>query len=68
MIALRASYELCLATPSYDALSGSWELHGQSYHNDAKHLITFAKQNHNSKLFLSRPIYILDVLWYNYFG
>ena len=23
---------------------------GQSYHNDAKHLITFAKQNHNSYL------------------
>ena len=47
---LRASYELWLATPSYDALTGSWKLHGQSYHNDAKNLITFAKQNHNSYL------------------
>ena len=40
---LRASYELWLATTSYDALSGNWKLHGQSYRNDAKHLITFAK-------------------------
>ena len=47
---LTANYQFRLATPSYDALSGSWKLHGQSYHNDAKHLITFAKQNHNSYL------------------
>ena len=40
MIALRASYQFRLATPSYDVLSGSLKLQWQSYHNVPKTLIT----------------------------
>ena len=49
MIALRQdmSYDwLCQAMSDSVALRGC----GQSYHNYAKRIITFAKQTHNSKL------------------
>ena len=43
MIALWASYELWLASPSYDAPSVQWNERGN-------HIITSAKHSHNSKL------------------
>ena len=50
MIALRASYELWLASPSYDAPSVQLRERGN-------HIITSAKHSYNSKLITKKENY-----------